>query len=155
MEESTRILLVETDPSLRVRLASALRGWGYAVETACDGCEALQKVARFEPAVIISDMAAPRIGGIELLRAVRNQFRDTRFIILTDTWNLERIFEAARLGAFAVLQKPVQVELICSDLQNCLDHRTLAACCSDDTFAYCEERMHPSLGKYGFRENLN
>lgn len=155
MEVNTRVLVVEVDAILRGRLVEALRAWGYTVETACDGCEALQKVSRFDPKVIISDMVTPRIGGIELIRAIRNQLRDMSFIILTETWSLDRVFEAARLGAFAVLQKPVEVEQIRADLRNCLDHYSLAEYCSNDSVSYCEGRMYPSRGRYGFRGIMN
>ena len=155
MEDNTRVLVVEVDATLRCTLAKELRAWGHVVETACDGCEALQKVTRFDPKVIISDMVTPCMGGIELLRAIRDELRDTCFIILTDNWRLERVFEAARLGAFAVLQKPVEVEQLRADLRDCLDHHSLAKCCSNAAFSYCEGGMYPSLRKYGFRTIMN
>jgi CheY-like chemotaxis protein len=72
MEEKVRVLLVEFDTDLRDRLAGTLRSWGYTVETARHGREALERVTGFDPAVIISDMRMPRMGGIELLRTIRN-----------------------------------------------------------------------------------
>ncbi|HZP03238.1 MAG TPA: response regulator [Terriglobia bacterium] len=155
MEEKARVLLVEFDTDLRDRLAGTVRSWGYTVETARDGREALEKVTAFDPAVIISDMRMPRMGGIELLRAIRNQLRDPRFIILADAWNPDRVFEATRLGALAVLHKPADAELIFADLRNCLDRPTLAAPCSDNTYAYCGDHIDPTCPRRGFSGTLN
>jgi CheY-like chemotaxis protein len=50
-----------------------LRSWGFAVEVATNGTEALEKVAADPPGIILSDLVMPRMGGLDLLRALRQQ----------------------------------------------------------------------------------
>jgi len=70
-----RVLIVEDDPSTREGLAELVQTWGFQTEEAADGEEGLRKVTSFRPAIIVSDMVMPRVGGMELLRALRINFR--------------------------------------------------------------------------------
>ncbi len=47
--EQIRVLVVEDDGAARVGLQQLIRGWGFDVETAADGEEALQKSLTFRP----------------------------------------------------------------------------------------------------------
>ena len=49
--------------------------WGYAVETAADGQEALEKLASFGAHVMVTDLMMPRMDGDELLRRLKAQRR--------------------------------------------------------------------------------
>jgi len=59
----TRVLVVDDEESQRTALASMIKLWGYWVETASDGQEALEKLAAFGPHVIITDLNMPRMNG--------------------------------------------------------------------------------------------
>ena len=64
-----RVLIVEDDPSTRTGLAELVQAWGFITDEAPDGEEALRKVTTFRPAIIVSDLVMPRLGGRDLLRA--------------------------------------------------------------------------------------
>ena len=66
---STRVLVVDDEESQRTALASMIALWGYSVETACDGQEALEKLATLPAHVIVTDLNMPRMNGIEFLEA--------------------------------------------------------------------------------------
>ena len=53
------------------RLAELVQAWGFQTDEAADGEEAMQKVTTFRPAIIVSDLVMPRMGGLELLRALQ------------------------------------------------------------------------------------
>ena len=57
-----RVLVVEDEANERQGLADLLKAWGYETEAACDGQEALEKVAPFDPHVVVSDLRMPRLG---------------------------------------------------------------------------------------------
>jgi len=99
-----------------------LFSWGYEVETASDGLEALAKVPSFDPMVIISGLQMPRMGGMELLKAVSERVPQITFIILTGDAKAEKATEAIRLGAFSFLEKPVEADRLHMDLRRCLEH---------------------------------
>jgi two-component system sensor histidine kinase/response regulator len=69
-----RILVVDDEPSILETSALVLRSEGYEVQTAENGFAALNELRRSPPALLISDLAMPRLNGFELLSIVREQF---------------------------------------------------------------------------------
>ena len=102
-----RVLIVEDDPSTRSGLAELVHAWGFFTDEAADGEEALRKITTFRPAIIVSDLVMPRMGGRELLRALRDQLSDITFILLTAQGTVESAVEAIKDGAYDYLSKPV------------------------------------------------
>ena len=68
---SERVLIVEDDPATRVGLAELVGAWGFQTDVAANGEEAMEKITSFRPAIIVSDLVMPRMGGLELLRALQ------------------------------------------------------------------------------------
>src|SRR5262245_37018348 len=68
-----RFLIVEDDPSTRLGLTELVRTWGFTSEAAANGEEALERVTDFRPSIVISDMVMPRMGGMELLEALKDE----------------------------------------------------------------------------------
>src|SRR2546422_8210498 len=99
-------------------MADLLSAWGYEVEAAPDGVEALEKIPSFDPAVIISDLRMPRMGGMELLKQVRDSRLASSFIMLTAQGTIEEAVEATKLGAFNFLEKPVDTKRLQVELRN-------------------------------------
>jgi DNA-binding response OmpR family regulator len=77
-----RILIVDDDPSLLVLLAEQLQSDGFETITARDGEEALRRLARGWPDLLIVDMMMPRMDGLTLAREVKAQ-ADLPIIVLT------------------------------------------------------------------------
>jgi DNA-binding NtrC family response regulator len=102
------ILVVEDDAAQRVGLQQLLKSWGFAVETANDGTEALEKIAASRPAIVLTDMVMPRMGGLDLLKALRQQSEDEiTVVILTAQGTVETAVEAIKQGAYDYISKPV------------------------------------------------
>ena len=78
-----RVLIVEDDPATRSGLAELVQAWGFQTAEAAEGEEAMRKVTTFRPAIIVSDLVMPRMGGFDLLRALKDQLSDITFILLT------------------------------------------------------------------------
>ncbi|MBA3639924.1 MAG: sigma-54-dependent Fis family transcriptional regulator [Acidobacteria bacterium] len=102
-----RVLIVEDDPSTRSGLAELVHAWGFYTDEAADGEEAMRKITTFRPAIIVSDLVMPRMGGRELLRALHDQLSDITFILLTAQGTVESAVEAIKDGAYDFLSKPV------------------------------------------------
>ena len=73
--ESGRVLVVEDDRATRFGLTELVRPGAISL-SAADGEEALQKVTTFRPGIIVSDLVMPRMDGLALLRALRDQLSD-------------------------------------------------------------------------------
>ena len=65
------VLVVDDEPLIATLLATLLQEEGYRVRCAHDGVEALAEVARRAPDLVVSDVAMPRLGGVELAARLR------------------------------------------------------------------------------------
>jgi DNA-binding NtrC family response regulator len=102
------ILVVEDDAAQRVGLQQLLKSWGFAVDTAADGQEALEKIAVSRPSIVLTDMVMPRMGGLDLLKSLRAQDEDDiTIVILTAQGTVETAVEAIKQGAYDYISKPV------------------------------------------------
>ncbi len=109
----TRVLVVDDEESQRTALASMIALWGYAVETAADGQEALDKLAAVPAHVLVTDLNMPRMSGQELLERLKDQAEVPAVIVLTAFGNLETAVSLIHdLGAFWFLEKPVQSQAL-------------------------------------------
>jgi DNA-binding NtrC family response regulator len=102
-----RVLIVEDDRATRVGLAELVRTWGFTTDTAADGEEALQKITSFRPAIVVTDLVMPRMGGLDLLRAIQEQGGDIATLLLTAQGTVDTAVEAMKAGAYDYLTKPV------------------------------------------------
>ena len=102
-----RVLIVEDDPATRVGLAELVSAWGFQTDVAANGEEAMDKVTTFRPAIIVSDLVMPRMGGLDLLRALKDQLSDLTIILLTAQGTVDSAVEAIKEGAYDYLSKPV------------------------------------------------
>jgi DNA-binding NtrC family response regulator len=108
MQSGERVLIVEDEPSTRVGLTELVRTWGFTTDSAADGEEALQKVTSFRPTIIISDLVMPRMGGLELLRALKDEGSTLTIVILTAQGTVETAVDAIKEGAYDYLTKPIE-----------------------------------------------
>jgi DNA-binding NtrC family response regulator len=105
-----RVLVVEDDSATRVGLQQLIRNWGFVVEAAKDGEEALQMVTTFRPGIVITDLVMPRMDGLALLRALQEQSDDVTTVILTAQGTVETAVEAIKVGAYDYLTKPIDLQ---------------------------------------------
>jgi DNA-binding NtrC family response regulator len=103
-----RVLIVEDDPTTRLGLTELVRTWGFATEAAADGEEALQRITAFRPSIVISDLVMPHMGGLELLRALKEDGGELTIVILTAQGTVETAVEAIKEGAYDYLTKPIE-----------------------------------------------
>ena len=123
----TRVLVVDDEESQRTALASMIKLWGYSVETAADGQEALDKLAVFDAHVIVTDLNMPRMNGQELLKRLKEDGDAPPVIVQTAYGSLETSVSMVHdLGAFWFLEKPVQSQALRLLLERAATHGKLA-----------------------------
>ncbi len=85
VEGNETILLVEDDDSVRAVLEHQLRGFGYAVLTACNGLEAIAIAERHGEQIdlLLSDVVMPKMGGRELADALRERWPDLKMLFMS------------------------------------------------------------------------
>ena len=95
-----------------------LKASNWDVQTARDGVEALEVIARQEPAAVLLDIEMPRMDGYELMATLRSQeqYRHLPLIVLTSRAATKHHQRAFQLGADAYLVKPYQDEELLNTL---------------------------------------
>lgn len=103
-----RVLIVEDEPNIAESLDFILGQAGFAVETAVDGAEALQKLRRQVYSALILDLMLPGINGFDVLRSVRSdgELKDMPVIVLTAKGQAADRQAAEAIGATAFITKP-------------------------------------------------
>ncbi|HMH75809.1 MAG TPA: sigma-54 dependent transcriptional regulator [Candidatus Udaeobacter sp.] len=104
-----KILIVDDEEPARQGLTALLARWGYDVDEAGDGQEALAKAAAGLPSVVVSDLVMPKMDGLELLRALKTDVPFASVILLTGQGSIDTAVTAMKEGAYDYLTKPVDV----------------------------------------------
>jgi len=116
-EMPSKVLLIDDEREFVKTLSERLmmRDMGSAV--AYDGESALKLIKEDEPEVIIVDLKMPGIDGFDVLRQVKESHPEIEVIILTGHGNEEDRRLCLELGAFAYLQKPLEISVISDTIQ--------------------------------------
>jgi len=104
-----RILVVEDDEILRRVTQAHLQREGYPTAAAGDAIEAL-KILQHEPQdLVIADLNLPGMSGLELLKIIRCDFRQTEVVMITAFGTVVTAVEAMRWGAYDYVSKPIHL----------------------------------------------
>src|SRR5215470_844065 len=98
MTTPSRILVVDDEPQLTRVLRTGLKSRGYDVRTAPDGQTALETFKEWDPHLVITDLAMPRMDGLELCRRLR-AISETPILVLSAKGQEKTKIEALDLGA--------------------------------------------------------
>jgi two-component system response regulator AtoC len=101
-----RVLIVDDEPSIRKVLQAHLQRDGYAVDTAVDGGEGIEKLQEGLFHAVVTDLQMPGLGGLELLAWCRQNQPGLPVIIITAFGSVGSAVEAIKLGAHDYLTKP-------------------------------------------------
>jgi DNA-binding response OmpR family regulator len=112
-----RLLLVEDSVRLQLSVATALRRSGYVVDTAGDGEEGLWLAESNAYDLVILDVMLPKIDGLEVLRRLRAQGRDTHVLLLTARDTVADRVTGLQTGADDYLVKPFALEELLARVQ--------------------------------------
>src|SRR3954464_3450032 len=113
MIQPLRVLIVDDEASQRAGLAGMVTAWGMLADTASDGMEALDKLAKVPVDVILTDLNMPGMDGFELLDKLRNQGDSPPTIVLTAYGSMDSAIKTVHeLGAFWFLEKPIQASAL-------------------------------------------
>lgn len=121
-----RVLMVDDEPDVLRAYVSALSAYGWTVETAASGEEALGRLRDQKFGVIVSDIAMPNMDGLALLRALRRNDPDVHVVMMTGGRQLDDAVRALEYGAFRFLLKPVEPRVLDEILQQATQLHAIA-----------------------------
>jgi DNA-binding NtrC family response regulator len=113
-----KILLVDDEEEFVKTLSERLQMRDMSSELALNGEEALEIVSGEAPDVMVLDLKMPGMDGMEVLRQVKKAFPKIQVIILTGHGSEKDEEQAKKLGAYAYLKKPVEIDHLIKVMKN-------------------------------------
>ncbi len=125
MKEQVKILVADDEPGIRDMLSYELCSRGYKVVTAANGEEALEKAAKEKFNLVISDVKMSRLGGLELLEAVKKTDPCIEVIMSTGYGTIEMAVTAMKKGAYDFVRKPLDLDEMFAVIEKALEKSEL------------------------------
>jgi DNA-binding NtrC family response regulator len=122
---ATRILIVDDDPLIRRELEGLCTANGYAVESASNAHDALEKLAASAFSLALVDMKMPGRDGITLTGEIRERWPAMDVIIITGYGSIKGAVDAMRKGACDYITKPFEPGDILLATQKVIERRRL------------------------------
>ena len=125
MSNGERILVVDDSPPTVEVIVRNLMDRGYLVWSASSVTEAIRMLESATIDLVITDMKMPGIGGLELVRHVRENFEDTQVVMITGYPSIDSAVEAVKSGADEYLAKPFTDEELLSAVEKVVTRQRL------------------------------
>jgi CheY-like chemotaxis protein len=109
-------LVVDDSMLIRYTICRFLEGRGFSVESATNGLEALEVLARTQPDLIVTDMQMPKMSGSELITALKSKPETGKIPIIIVTGSASG-FDESEKRANAAIFKDIDIE---AQLENAL-----------------------------------
>jgi len=141
----TRVVVIDDHVSIRQMLAVVLAGQGpyEVVGEAGTGFEALKVCRKLNPRLIVLDLVLPELNGVEVLRTLRGEMRDSRFMVYSGALSRVLIAEALQARPHGFVHKSDSLATFCEALR-----AVTSGCCYFTPFAtklMDEERYAPRV----------
>ena len=118
--ENRLVLVVDDEATFRELYCQVLEEAGFVTAQAGSAEEALESMAKSVPAMVISDVRMPGIGGLDLLRQVRGKWPMMPFLLVTAYSEVREAVQALRLGAVEYLAKPIDLDALIGTVREAL-----------------------------------
>lgn len=125
--ETATILVVDDDEKIRFAFKAFLKRDGYKFVAATSGEEALELLAKEQPALVFMDITMPKLNGLDTLARMRQENKPAPVILITGHGTMQTAMHAMQLGAFDYLTKPLDIKKIREVMRRALTlHRSTA-----------------------------
>ncbi len=113
-----KMLIVDDEIEICEFLKIFFEDRDYKVATGFSGEEALEKVASFQPDVVLLDIQMPGMDGLKVLKKIKAEHPKIKVIMVTAVETGDKIEEAMRYGADNYITKPLSLEYLEKDVQD-------------------------------------
>ncbi|MEK7821801.1 MAG: response regulator, partial [Planctomycetota bacterium] len=126
MTGKARVLVVDDEVNLLKTLSDVLNRNGYEVAVAKDGPSALGLIEKNGFDIALLDIRMPHMDGVELLERIKARHPDVEVIIMTAYGTIETAIKSIKLGAYAYILKPLDIDDVLVNLKKIIQMKTLA-----------------------------
>ena len=116
---SAKILVVEDEPDIMRIITHALTAAGYKVIPAYGGEDAIRKVKAQRPDLVLTDLAMPKVSGVEVIQALKKDPETQHIPILAVTAHVwDGIAQSAgQVGVDGFISKPFNMKQLLAEVQ--------------------------------------
>lgn len=120
-KEKKRILVVDDSPNVLELVRRVLTSRGYQVITSSNVVNAIDILEQMKIDLVITDLKMPNINGIELVRHVKENYKNTGVLVITGFPSIEGAVETVKLGADEYMLKSFTHDELCNAVKNVLE----------------------------------
>jgi len=148
-----RILVVDDEPGIRQALGQLLEYEGYEVKTATGGAEGITIYDSFRPQLVFLDVKMAGLDGLEVLKRLRQADPNATVVMISGHATIQTAVEATQLGAYDILEKPLDTDRVLVLLRNAFETRLLTE--ENERLRETIESRYEIVGRtYGIRALL-
>ncbi len=149
--DKERILVVDDSPNTLEVLQRNLTSEGYQVFTTLGVAEAIDILEKTTIDLVITDLKMPQVSGLDLVRYVRENLRDSEVMMITGYPSVEGAVKAVKTGAEEYLAKPFTDEELLSAVQRALEKLHTRRIANGET----HRKAHTQYGLIGESELMH
>jgi two-component system nitrogen regulation response regulator NtrX len=148
-----RILVVDDEPGIRQAHGQLLEYEGYEVKTATGGAEGITIYDSFRPQLVFLDVKMAGLDGLEVLKRLRQADPNATVVMISGHATIQTAVEATQLGAYDILEKPLDTDRVLVLLRNAFETRLLTE--ENERLRETIESRYEIVGRtYGIRALL-
>jgi len=122
---SRRILIIDDEQGVRAALGQLLEYEGYEVRAVSNAADGITEYERWRPQLVFLDVKMAGMDGLEALRRIRQLDSGASVVMISGHATIQTAVEATQLGAYDILEKPLDTDRILVLLRNALQHLSL------------------------------
>jgi two-component system nitrogen regulation response regulator NtrX len=122
---SRRILVVDDEQGIRAALGQLLEFEGYEVRTVASAADGIAEYQKWRPHLVFLDVKMAGMDGMEALKRLREIDPNATIVMISGHATIRTAVEATQLGAYEILEKPLDTDRILVMLRNALSHLDL------------------------------
>ena len=125
MSIARRILIVDDEQGIRATLGQLLEFEGYEVRAVGNAVDAITEYQKQRPDLVFLDVKMAGIDGVEALKKIKEHDPSAIVVMISGHATIQTAVEATQLGAYDILEKPLDTDRILVTLRNALQHLDL------------------------------
>ncbi len=120
-----RILVVDDEQGIRAALGQLLEYEGYEVRAVSNAADGIAEYQKWKPNLVFMDVKMAGMDGMEALKRIREIDPVATVVMISGHATIRTAVEATQLGAYEILEKPLDTDRILVMLRNVFDHINL------------------------------
>ena len=120
-----RVLIVDDEQGIRAALGQLLEYEGYKVRAEPNAAEGLAAFVQWKPHLVFLDVKMAGVDGLEALKRMREKDDTVPIVMISGHATIQTAVEATQLGAYDIMEKPLDTDRILVTIRNALAHLEL------------------------------